>query len=255
MYAKLHKAIGVCLFTYFLVMIFTIVVGSLVDDGVILQIWLSMVSEIPFGKFFSELAVNIFTEGFGMGLDVNTYLINANKLTFVKVLEDTCCLMLTALVYQAVDYACQALLGVAGKQSGLHNILMQACSKIIAIMISTFIATILVGFLYGQLSKLSQVWQGGISGIVSLITVIGAFGVAQTVLVAGFWGIIAFVCIKVILVNLLKVSASYIALLLLIIFVNEGAIGYAVGVFGGWAAIIIMLTAIELMMDGLFSYR
>lgn len=251
MYQKMQKAIAVLLLTPLIIVITTAIISVFVEEGVILQAWLSMVTKIPFGSAFGELSVNIFVEAFGMGYDMSQYVNSLQKITFLQILEDCCRLVLAALFYEAVNSFIQSFLGVWDKQKGLHNVLMKMASSMISIVLCTFIATWTTDFLYSQVAKLPNAAQGIISAIVSVILVAGAYGVATLVLGATVLGTIAFVGVNMIMLNILKVLASYVGMLLIILFLNEGAYLQVLATVSSWGVVIIMLVGVEILVTGI----
>lgn len=254
MYDKMQKALAVLLLTPLMIFLITAVFSMLVDDGVIMQAWISTLTQIPFGGLFGELAVNLFSDSVGMGMDISKYLIMMQPMGFLNILEDCSRLLLTALFFEAVNCACQSFLGVFGKKGGIHNILMQMCSGIISLLLCTFIATALTAYLYKQMALLPTAAQGVISGVVSVISILGAYGVAMAVFGGTVLSTIAFVGVKMVLVNVLKVIASYVAMLLLLLFLNEGAYIKALGVFSGWGVVIVLLVGVDLLISSMSDF-
>lgn len=253
MYPKMQKALAVLLLTPMVILIITAVFSMLVDDGVIMQAWVSLLSLIPFGGFFGELAVNLFSDSFGMGMDMSKYLVMMQPMGILNILEDCCRIILTALFFEAVDCACQSFLGVFGKKSGIHNILMQMCSGMLSLLFCTFVATAVTSYLYKQLALVSGVVQGIISGVVSVISILGAYGIVAVVFGGSVLKTIAYVGVKMVLVNVLKVIASYEAMMLLLIFLNEEAYLKALGVLSGWGVVIVMLVGVDLLVSTIFD--
>lgn len=253
MYSKMQKALAALLLTPMVIVLITAIFSMLVDDDVIMQAWVSLLSIIPFGSFLGEFAVNLFSDSIGMGMDISKYLIMMQPMGFLNVMEDCTRLILTALFFEAVDCGIQSFLGVFRKQGGIHNIIMQVCSGMISLLLCTFVATSVTSFLFGQLAQLPTIAQGIISSVVSLISLGGAYGVAAVVLGGNVLSTIAFVGIKMILVNVLKVVASYEAMLLLLLFLNEEAYLKALGVLSGWGVVIILLIGVDLIMSSIFD--
>ena len=250
---KMHKAIAVLIMTPIIIVLASAIMGTFVEEGVILQLWVSLITKIPFGNAFGELSVNIFVDVFGATYDTVKYASVLSKVTFLQVLEDCSRLLLVALCYEAVNSFVQNMLGVWKKQSGLANILMQMASSMISIVLCTVVATAITGFLYQQVVQLPNVARGIISTIVSILLIAGAYGVATLVLGATVLGTVAFVGVNMILTNALKVIASYVGMLLIIMFLNEGAYAKLFAAVSGWGVVIVLLIGIDLMMSSLFK--
>lgn len=230
----------------------SIIFGALADDGVILDAWYSMLKYIPFGGQFAGICIDLFGDSFAMGKGLTEYTLGIVGLTPLEFFKDTCTIILTAVFFEAVHNMLQVMMEIKGKD-GLHNILMQMISGMAASVVCTFIATILLQKLTVQLANLPEIAQGIISIIVSGVTVAGAFGVFYFTMGVGLLGALGFVFVKVLLVNVLKVAANYIAILLILLFIGEKAYMNIIPVFAGWGAVIIILLGIDIMMKSVFG--
>lgn len=252
MNAKVMKVISTALLAYFVIMVATAIFGSVADNGTILEAWYSMLKYIPFGNVLAPVCVDLFSDSFNLGNDLAKYLSDVKSFTPLDFFEDTAILMLTAVFFEAVNNALQVMMNIKGC-GGIHNILMRMISGMVSTLVCTFIASIVLQYLCQQLVLLPNVVQGVISIIVTCITVGGAIGVLYFVLGTGIVGAIGFVLIKIILINVLKVAATYTGILLVVLFLGEKAYLKLFSVFAGWGVVIIMLVGIEIMISSVFD--
>ena len=162
-------------------------------------------------------------------------------------------MLLTAVCFEAVYNFVQVLMGVIEK-GGIYNVLLQMISGMVAALLSTFAASIILNVLCRQLVSLPKAVQGIISVLVTLITVSGAVGVLYFVLGIGLAGAIGFVFLKIVLTNTLKVAATYTGTLLVLLFLSEKAYLKMVSAIGAWAVVIILLIGVDMMLSSVYDH-
>ena len=249
---KVNKIISMALMAFFVIMVVSIVLNELAGDEVTYKAWYAMVTNIPFGHWLAEFCLELFSESFDLGNGAVKYALGISTSTVFKVFEDCCILILTAMVNEAINDTLQITTGIKGKKDFYYKIMQGICSMV-SVVIATYAATIVLNFLYGQMAGLSAWGKNFIAAIVSLLTVGGAYAVASIAIGASVLGTIAYVGIKMILVNVMKVVATYIGTLLFILFIGEGAYKKAFLALGGWALVIILMIAVDLMMKSMFE--
>lgn len=252
MNSRAIKVISTALLAYFIIIIATAIFGSMADEGVILDAWFSMVEYIPFGSVWGNICINLFSDSFNMGNGLAEYLISVKALSLLDVFEDTATLILTAVFFEAVNNALQVIMNIKGR-GGIYNILMKMISGMISALLCTFIASIVLHFLCQQLVLLPNIIQGIISILVTCITVSGAVGVMYFVMGVGIFGVVAFVLLKIVLINVLKVGATYTCIMLVLLFLGEKAYLKLFSVFAAWGVVIIMLIGIDIMISSIFE--
>ena len=205
----------------------------------ILDAWYAIIGYMPFGMVLANLCVDLFSESFNLGKNMSEYLIGIKALTMLDFFQDVVILLLTAVCFEAVNNFVQVLMGVKEK-GGIYNVLLQMISGMVAALLSTFAASIILNVLCRQL--------------VTLITVSGAVGVLYFVLGIGLAGAIGFVFLKIVLTNTLKVAATYTGTLLVLLFLSEKAYLKMVSAIGAWAVVIILLIGVDMMLSSVYDH-
>lgn len=250
---RVTKVISAALLAFIIVTAVTVGLGSMADDGVILDAWYAMIGYIPFGNVLAPLCVDLFSESFNLGKNMSEYLIGIKALTMLDFFQDVVILLLTAVCFEAVNNFVQVLMGVKEK-GGIYNVLLQMISGMVAALLSTFAASIILNVLCRQLVSLPKAVQGIISVLVTLITVSGAVSVLYFVLGIGLAGAIGFVFLKIVLTNTLKVAATYTGTLLVLLFLSEKAYLKMVSAIGAWAVVIILLIGVDMMLSSVYDH-
>lgn len=216
---RVTKVISAALLAFIIVTAVTVGLGSMADDGVILDAWYAMIGYIPFGNVLAPLCMDLFQNH--LILEKYVRISDRYKSTYhAGFFQDVVILLLTAVCFEAVNNFVQVLMGVKEK-GGIYNVLLQMISGMVAALLSTFAASIILNVLCRQLVSLPKAVQGIISVLVTLITVSGAVGVLYFVLGIGLAGAIGFVFLKIVLTNTLKVAATYTGTLLVLLFLSE----------------------------------
>lgn len=252
MNGKIQKMIAMLLLGWLFFWVITIGLGSLVDTGVILDAWYNMLGYIPFGGWLAQLCVDLFEQSFNMGQGLVKYTQNIQPMDPLLIFNDSCILILTAMTAEAGNAFIQALMEVGKKEKGIADVIMRMVSGMISVLLCTFVATMLMNFLYGQLASVSSAVQWVVSTLVSLITVGGAVGIFYLILGAGVLQTIAYVGIKIIFVNVFKVLATYLGVLLILLFIGEEAYVNAFAAFAGWGVVIVILIGVDIMISSMF---
>ena len=252
MNSRAIKVISTALLAYFIIMIATVIFGSMADDGVILDAWYSMLAYIPFGNVWGTICIDLFSDFFNMGNNLSEYLVGIKELSLLDVFEDIATLMLTAVFFEAVNNALQVVMNIKGR-GGIYNVLMKMISGMVSALLCTFIASIVLHFLCQQLVLLPNIIQGIISILVTCITVSGAVGVMYFVMGVGIVGALAFVFLKIVLINVLKVGVTYTCIMLVLLFLNEKAYLKLFSAFAAWGVVIIILIGIDIMISSIFE--
>ena len=94
---RVTKVISAALLAFIIVTAVTVGLGSMADDGVILDAWYAMIGYIPFGNVLAPLCVDLFSESFNLGKNMSEYLIGIKALTMLDFFQDVVILLLTAV--------------------------------------------------------------------------------------------------------------------------------------------------------------
>ena len=86
---RVTKVISAALLAFIIVTAVTVGLGSMADDGVILDAWYAMIGYIPFGNVLAPLCVDLFSESFNLGKNMSEYLIG--KSTYHAGFFSGCC--------------------------------------------------------------------------------------------------------------------------------------------------------------------
>ena len=127
---RVTKVISAALLAFIIVTAVTVGLGSMADDGVILDAWYAMIGYIPFGNVLAPLCVDLFSESFNLGKNMSEYLIGIKALTMLDFFQDVVILLLTAVCFEAVNNFVQVLMGVKEK-GGIYNVLLQMISGMV----------------------------------------------------------------------------------------------------------------------------
>lgn len=80
---RVTKVISAALLAFIIVTAVTVGLGSMADDGVILDAWYAMIGYIPFGNVLAPLCMDLFSESFNLGKNMSEYLIGIKALTML----------------------------------------------------------------------------------------------------------------------------------------------------------------------------
>ena len=250
---RVTKVISTVLLGYLIVTVVMIGVGSLADDGVILDAWYAMVGCVPFGNILAPFCVDLFSESFNLGKNMSEYLIGIKGLTALDFFQDVVTVLLTAVFYEAVDNFVQVLMGIK-ERGGIHNVLMQMISGMVSVFLATIVAGVALNYLCQQLVLLPDIARGIISVLVTLITVSGAVGVIYFVLGMGIVRALSYVFLKLVLTNTLKVMATYTGALLVMLFLGEKAYLKMFSACAAWGVVIILLIGADLLISSVYEH-
>lgn len=249
---KTIRVISAALLAYFFIMMITAVFGSLAEEDVFLDAWYSMLGSIPFGNVLAPLCVDLFSDSFDLGNNMAQYVSGIKPFNQLSFFEDVITVMLAAVLYEAVNNVIQVLLHVKGS-GGVYGVLMQMISGMVSVLLCTFVASVILHYLFEQLSFTPDAIQSVVSILVGSITVSGAVGIMYFVLGMGIASALLFVIVKIVLINTLKIGATYTGILLILLFLSEKAYVKVFSVFAGWGVVIVLLIGADMMLASLFE--
>lgn len=250
---QIVRVISTALMAYIVIMSATVILGSMADDGIILEAWYSMLDHLPFSKVLAPLCVKLFFQSFDMGYGMSEYMQGIDALGPIDVFEDILTLLLTAVLFEAVSNFIMVLMGIKGRQ-GIHNILMKMIVRMVSALLCTFIASIVISNFYQQLASFPDIVQKAISILTTFITVGGALGVIYFVLGAGIVSAVVYTFIKIVAINAFNVLVTYAAIFLLVLFLGEKAYLKMFSVIVVWGIAMIILIRVDTEIGERYKY-
>ena len=244
---QIVRVISTALMAYIVIMSAMVILGSMADDGIILEAWYSMLDYIPFSKILAPLCVKLFFESFDMGYRMSEYMQGIDALGPINVFEDILTLLLTAVLFEAVSNFIMVLMEIKERQ-GIHNILMQMIVRMVSALLCTLIASIVSSYFYQQLASFPDIVQKAISILTACITVGGALGVMYFVLEAGIVSAVVHTFINIFAINVLNVLVTYAAIFLLVLFLGEKAYLKMFSVLGVWGIAMVILIMADILI-------
>lgn len=228
------------------------IIGTLADDGTIRSIWLDVLDVFPFGGMLGELTIHIVSKVIGQYIDVNEYISGSSQLNNAVVwLREILKLCMTGIFYGALTAAVDNWIKVKKTSRGWAG-----AERILWHMFCALLSSVLCGlvfqFLYGQLDQLA-------SGVARAITDIIMFGVTAGgifayILILGTLGkALAYVVVKLIVVNTLNVVASYVLVLSILLCLSEKAYLLLMGSVGAWGICIVLLIGVDMMLSSILE--
>lgn len=246
------RIIAALLLSYFVIMTVSAVFGASLDRDSMLDVWVAVLESLPFGKVFGMISIRIFTEALGMGRDMSAYILRLNNFGPIDFLNDLCKIILTGALIEAVGFFLQALTGVS-EGGGITKITMRGIIGVVSAFLCTGIAALVLSHLENSLISFPDAVQGAIKFIVFLISIAGTVGIFYFTLGCSIAGALVMGLVKNLLVNVIKVAATYIGVLLILLYISEGEYLKILPVIGGWGVVIIMMIGVDLMLESIFK--
>ena len=238
-----------------IVIAYFIVIPVLITSGMgvvgsIAELIAGIVDLIPFGNALFDLAAGMMTHFFG---SAGTLSINIKPITAIDVVQDIAKAFFAAIIYQALNVAVQKFMELGKSSEGwkrIRYLFMLGFNAILA----AFFAPIPINYIFSSLSQLHIVWQMIISLLVAAILVGGGFFFFHVVLNSlPLLTLVLFLVCKYVVVGFVRMLASYVLVLLVLIGIETGTWeALAVGLSGG-GALILMLIGLNLIFKAGFG--
>ena len=247
--AKLFSAV---ILAYMLIICAGLIFTNVLDVREMADVWLAILEYIPFGKTFGEISVKLFNESFGLGSNMADYVLGLNSMKPADFLFDLCKLMVTGALIDAVGFALQSIIGVWGKK-GVYSTFMKAICGIVSAFICTGLAIIVLGIFGNQLVNLPGPAQIAVAALTTLVPLLASVGLLYFAIGSGIVAALAIGLTKTLIVNILKVSATYVFTLLLVMFINEGEYLKILPALGAWAVVIVLMIGVEEILQSVIE--
>ena len=246
------KLLSAVLLAYMLIICTGVVFANVLDEREMVNVWLAILEYIPFGKMFGEISMKLFNESFGLGSNMADYVLGLNSMRPADFLFDLCKIMVTGALIDAVGFALQSMIGVWGKK-GVYSTFMKAICGIVSAFICTGLAIIVLGIFGNQLVNLPGPAQIAAAGLTTLVPLLASVGLLYFAIGSGIVAAIVIGLTKTLIVNILKVSATYVFTLLLVMFINEGEYLKILPALGAWAVVIVMMFGVEEILQSVIE--
>lgn len=252
MYRNAKRLFAAILLAFLIITFSGVIFSSILDGDNMADVWISILEYIPFGKVFGTLCLKIFSESIGLGKDMSKYVLGLKTLGNIDYFSDVCKLMLTGVLVDAFSFFLESATGTL-KKSGIANTVIRSICNIVSAFLCTGIAAIVLRFLDLQLVSFSDFTKWITSFGTTILVLIGSVGVFYFILGGSIVGALVMSLVKLLATNMIKVAASYITILLVILFLSEGAYAKIIPVLGSWAFIIFLMFSVERMLASIFE--
>ena len=246
------KLLSAVLLAYMLIICAGVVFANVLDEREMVNVWLAILEYIPFGKMFGEISMKLFNESFGLGSNMADYVLGLNSMRPADFLFDLCKIMVTGALIDAVGFALQSMIGVWGKK-GVYSTFMKAICGIVSAFICTGLAIIVLGIFGNQLVNLPGPAQIAAAGLTTLVPLLASVGLLYFAIGSGIVAAIVIGLTKTLIFNILKVSATYVFTLLLVMFINEGEYLKILPALGAWAVVIVLMIGVEEILQSVIE--
>lgn len=208
---------------------------------------------IPFGNNFCEAAIGIASSITGFISDTAELTNEMSKYTPSSYLFELAKLIVATVFYEALFGAGKVVTGLKGRK-GFWIRGQEALLSVFCAFCAGITSSVAMRFMGNQISSLPQFVQMIITGAISAGSLIGLFYVlklfATTFVLSKF---IAGVIVEHLVVNAIKLAATYVFSLLIVIGVAYGNWGYVVCSSSGLILIFILMEAISLIIKPIFE--
>ncbi len=214
------------------------------------EIITDLIELLPFGQAFYEIALLIINS---MAGQVVNYHAIQGVFTLSYVIQELSEGIFTIIVYEALRLGVFLLMDLTDDNRGRWNKMKRLVVSVGMAIISACLAPALINWTFSNMQGLGTGLKVFFSSLISTILLGG--GVAFFVFLQGFsLGMsIAFVALKFLLVGALRLSGSYIFLMMLLIGCEHHIWSLILSGMSGFLGIILLLVGIELMIDSVFG--
>lgn len=221
--------------------------------GDFIGLFTSMCEVIPFGNKFCEFAVLLSSTMTSFISDTSDLMNEISKYTPASYLFEFAKLIVATVFYEALFGAGKVVTDLNVRE-GFWNKGQEALLNVLCAFLGGIIASVSMGFLEGAMADLPTLVKAIISGVISIGSLIGLFMVLKifvTTYVVGRF--VAGFIVEHIIINGIKLAATYVFSLLMLIGIAYGNWAYVAASSGGIITIFIMMHAISLMLEPIFE--
>lgn len=246
--------LSMLLFVIFITLIILVADGVISGDlsnGIIASLITGILEVIPFGGKIGEIVFKTVSSTFEFAATPSTG--SSSTFSMLDFITEIMTLLVAAVAYQAL-FAFLKGITELNVREGLWNQLQKALLDFFSAFLAGFIAGKICLFFINQLKLFSVQLQYILPILIALVTAGGLFAVvflittitSLTTFVLGFF-------IKFILSNIVKLLATYVFMLLILVGAYDGNFTKVLAGCGGIIVIFIMLGAIDVMLKPVFG--
>lgn len=217
--------------------------------GSIAEVITNVIDLIPFGKTYYWLSLQIIN---ALGGQISTYIGMNGYLSISYILEELAKGLLTAILFEAMNYALPAIMGL-NEPHGIWNKAKLILITVANALIAACLSPLPLNYIFSNINSLGIVGTSIISSLLSFILVGG--GTAFFVFLNNFniGTAIVYVLTKFIVMSTFRLSVSYLSILIILIGWQNGLFGLMASGVAGLLSVALILGGIELMLDSLFK--
>lgn len=217
--------------------------------GGIGEIITDLVELLPFGEGFYAIAVLIVNSMAGQAVNFHDI---QGVFTLSYLVQELAEGIFTIIIYEALCLGSFMLMGLDSNTGGRWNGMKRTVVNVVMAVIAACLAPALINWTFSNMQGFTISGKIIWSAVVSIILMGG--GVAFFVFLSGFTiaKSLVFVALKFLLIGALRLSGSYICLLVLLFGFEQGLWELIIGGLSGFLGIALILCAIELMLDSIF---
>lgn len=221
--------------------------------GDLIGLFTSMCEAIPFGNTFCEFAVTLSSSMTSFISDTSDLMNEISKYTPASYLFEFAKLIVAAVFYEAL-FGAGKVVTELNIREGFWNRGQEALLNVLCAFLGGITASVSMGFLEGAMANFPTLVKAIISGVISVGSLVGLFMVLKlfvTTYVVGKF--VAGFIVEHIIINAIKLAATYVFSLLMMIGIAYGNWAYVAASSGGIITIFIMMQGISLMMKPIFE--
>ena len=213
--------------------------------GSVEAVILDIIDLVPFGRPCYWFAVK-FAAMFRGQMIAGTQV--SQNFTISYFFQELTKALFTAVIFEALNLALCGAMGIV-KPEGRWNKAKKMLVTVFDALLAACLAPIPINYILNNLSSLSNVFAGLITGTVPAILMIGGTFFFKYALGLSIGIAVFYMLIKHILMDLVRLFASYVCLFFILIGLQEGSFVWVTG--GGICLLLLalILAAIDLMLD------
>lgn len=217
--------------------------------GSIAEVITSVVDLIPFGKTYLWLTVQIMN---ALGGQIVGYAGIGGALTLAYVMQELAKGLFTVIIFEALNLGVAGLMGLT-EAKGFWNKAKLLLITVMNALVAACLAPLPLNYIFSQFGSLENIISGIISFLLSGILLGGgiAFFLFLKNLTIGV--AVCYVLMKFVLMSTVRLSVSYLCILLILLGIQNGLFGLIVSGSSGLLGIALLLGGIELMIDSVFK--
>lgn len=222
--------------------------------GSIGEIITQVVSLIPFGESFFAITIQIINTITGQAISYNT----ADYLSWSYIFGELAKGLFTVIIFEALKLLICIPMGFMDEKGkikpegfwnkGKYLLVVAICS-----LVAACLAPLPINYILDNLQSLGSFWAGMISSLVSAVLVGGGIFFFMFLKSISLGIAIAYVLVKYLLVDACSIAVSYVMILAILIGLQKGFFLLTAESMGMLLALSIMLSALDMLFDNLFS--